>query len=251
MTEKVNIQLIATEIGNIAKWMSSVNEIDRKGHAILKVSKESFPHAAITAVRQQTVYDWLCSLGKAEMLLDERNKRMTDFCLSLADDAHRTAFINILETGGVPANILYKDQLAILQRENLHAEVYKHAKGSFQHEKYAHALLEVCKAYDKAVQAKTGLDNDGRSLMQQSWAWRSNILRATSGNTDSDESYHEGLKLLSEGVMAGVRNIPAHEPVLSWPISKEDCIDCLHLLSFLFRKLEKAVNIRHLSGAGS
>jgi hypothetical protein len=44
--------------------------------------------------------------------------------------------------------------------------------------------------------------------------------------------------------MAGIRNIPAHEPVLSWPVGKDDCINALHLLSFLFRQLGKSVNIR-------
>jgi len=87
--------------------------------------------------------------------------------------------------------------------------------------------------------------------MQEAWAWKSNTLRATTGTTDSDEQFHEGLKLLSEGVMAGVRNIPAHEPILSWPIGKVDCIDALHLLSFLFRQLEKSVNLKSIKGTAS
>lgn len=103
-------------------------------------------------------------------------------------------------------------------------------------------------AFDKAVQDKAQLQKTGRSLMQEAWAWRSNTLRATTGTSDSDESFHEGLKLLSEGVMAGVRNISAHEPILSWPIGKDDCIDALHLLSFLYRQLDKAVNIKSLGG---
>jgi hypothetical protein len=85
--------------------------------------------------------------------------------------------------------------LAILDRENLHSEVYKHAKGSFQHEKYTHSVFEVCKAFDKAVQDKAQLQKTGRSLMQEAWAWKSNMLRATTGTSDSDESFHEGLKL--------------------------------------------------------
>jgi uncharacterized protein (TIGR02391 family) len=248
MNPQINVQRIAVELGDIIKWTRSVNEIDRFGQAILKVNKEQFQNNAITAVRQQAIYNWLCSTGNTSLLADERCKRITEFCLSLSDDKNRPEIIGILETGGIPSYILFKEQLATLDRENLHTEVYKHAKGSFQHEKYAHAVLEVCKAYDKAVQQKSQLQKSGRSVMQEAWAWRSSILRATTGTTDSDESFHEGLKLLSEGVMAGIRNISAHEPILSWPIGKEDCIDALHLLSFLFRQLDRAVNIKSIGG---
>jgi len=246
MTQQVNIQRIAVEVGDKIKWSGSVNLIDRQGQAILKVPKENFPHSAITSQRQHGIYNWLCSIAKTNIIADERNKLITDFCLSLAAEEQRHEILGILEAGGMPAYILFRDQLAILDRERLHPEVYKYAKGSFQHEQYAHTVLEVCKAYDKAVQEKTGLQKFGRSLMQEAWAWKSNTLRATSGTSDSDENFHEGLKLLSEGVMAGVRNIPAHEPILSWPIGKEDCLDALHLLSFNYRQLDKSVNIKSL-----
>jgi hypothetical protein len=108
--------------------------------------------------------------------------------LSLADDKNRPDIIGILENGRMPAYILFKEQLAVLDRENLHPEVYKHAKGSFQHKKYAHAILEVCKAYDKAVQDKTGLQKSGRALMQEAWAWKANTLRATTGTSELAEA---------------------------------------------------------------
>ena len=246
MESKINIQRIAIEIGDIMKWSSSVNEINRLGQAILKTTKENFPNDSITSVRQQEIYNWLCSIGKANLLADERLKLIVEFCLSMAGEK-RSEVVKILDNAGVPPNILFREQLAILEREHLHPEVYKHAKGSFQYEKYAHAVLETCKAYDKAVQLKTGISKFGRSLMQEAWSWNASNLRATTGTTDSDEKFHDGLKLLSEGVMAGIRNITAHEPVLDWPIKKEDCIDILHLVSFLYRQLDKSVCLRNVS----
>jgi uncharacterized protein (TIGR02391 family) len=246
LESKLNIQKIAIEIGDIIKWSSSVNEINRFGQATLKVTKENFPNNAITSVRQQEIYNWLCSTGKSNLLFDERQKMIVEFCLSIAGD-NRQDIVRILESAGVSPNILFREQLALLEREQLHPEVYKHAKGSFQYEKYSHTVLEVCKAYDKAVQAKTGISKIGRSLMQEAWSWNASNLRATTGTTDSDEKFHDGLKLLSEGVMAGIRNISAHEPVLDWPIKKEDCIDILHLLSFLYKQLDKSVNIKSLN----
>lgn len=80
--------------------------------------------------------------------------------------------------------------------------------------------------------------------MQEAWSWNTNILKVTVGVGDSDVRFHEGIKLLSEGVMTGVRNITAHEPILDWPIKKEDCKDILHLISFLYRQLDKSVCLK-------
>jgi uncharacterized protein (TIGR02391 family) len=242
----MNIQRIAIEVGNILKWTTTINDVNRNGQAILKINKEEFPNPAITSSRHQEIYNWLCSLGNTTMLTEERAKLIIDFSLSLATGDQRADINKILEGAGIPPNILFKEQISILERADLHPEVFKHAKGSFQHEKYAHAVLEVCKAYDKAVQDKTLLSKFGRSLMQEAWAWNAAKLRATNGESESDERYHDGLKLLSEGVMTGVRNITAHEPVLDWPIKKQDCIDILHLLSFLYRTLDRAVNVSAL-----
>src|SRR5579862_5662676 len=99
MTQQINVQRIAVEIGDIIKWTRSVNEIDRLGQAILKVSRERYPHSAITAVRQQGIYEWLCSIGATALLFDERCKRICEFCLSLADDKNRPDIIGILENG--------------------------------------------------------------------------------------------------------------------------------------------------------
>jgi hypothetical protein len=46
---------------------------------------------------------------------------------------------------------------------------------------------------------------------------------------------------LCMGLMNAVRTPQAHEPELHWPMSREDTLDVLALLSFLFRKLAAAV----------
>jgi hypothetical protein len=74
------------------------------------------------------------------LLFDERCKQISGFCLSLANDKNRPDIIWILENGDIPAYLLFKEQLAV---------------------------LEVCKVYDKAVQDKTGLQKSGRALMQE------------------------------------------------------------------------------------
>ena len=119
MEPKLNIQKIAIEIGDIIKWSSSVNEINRFGQAVLKVTKENFPNSAITSVRQQEIYSWLCSIAKSNLLSDERQKMVVEFCLSLAGEK-RSEVVKILDSAGISHNILFREQLAILEREHLH-----------------------------------------------------------------------------------------------------------------------------------
>lgn len=61
---EINYILIATQIGDLLKYQTSVNEIDRIGQSILRVSKENFPNPAITSVRAKTLYNWVLSLSK-------------------------------------------------------------------------------------------------------------------------------------------------------------------------------------------
>lgn len=73
-------------------------------------------------------------------------------------------------------------------------------------------------------------------------AWTTNgVLKITACKTETDKNVQEGIKFLSAGLMQAMRNPTAHEPALDWPISKEDCLDMLSFLSYLFRQLDKAV----------
>ena len=42
--QEINFRLIATQIGDKLKYATSVNEIDRYGQSILRISKENFPN---------------------------------------------------------------------------------------------------------------------------------------------------------------------------------------------------------------
>lgn len=91
----VNIRLIAIEAGDILKWISSVNEIDRIGSAILPFPKDTFPNDSITSVRAQSIYDWLMSLGRYPVTPDERARLTEGFLLRLArDDGDRAKLLS-------------------------------------------------------------------------------------------------------------------------------------------------------------
>lgn len=137
---EINYILIATQIGDLLKYQTSVNEIDRIGQSILRVSKESFPNPAITSVRAKTLYNWVLSLSKTPLESSERIKRLINFCLELTPEQHKQNTFDFFERNK--------------------------------------------------------------------------------------------------------RNPTAHEPAITWLIDKQDCLDILSLISFLYRQLDKAVYFR-------
>jgi uncharacterized protein (TIGR02391 family) len=67
------------------------------------------------------------------------------------------------------------------------------------------------------------------------------VLKITRCETETDKNVQDGIKFLSAGLMQAIRNPTAHEPAVDWPIAKQDCLDILGFLSFLFRRLGDAV----------
>ncbi|RFM37125.1 TIGR02391 family protein [Chitinophaga silvisoli] len=237
----MNYRHIATQIGDALKYSTSVNEIDRIGQAILQVNKESFPNTSISSVRARTLYDWVLSLAKTPMDNTERTKRLIGFCLELTPKENHAGTIEFLEKNGCPYSLLYKDGLDEFLRRNFHSEVVRHSQKLFIQGNFFHAVFESAKAFNKDVKIKSQNEKDGQPLMLNVWGCDSGVLKITSCQTQTDKDFQDGIKFLSGGLMSAIRNPTAHEPAISWPIDKQDCLDILSLISFLYRQLDKAV----------
>jgi len=235
----MNYSYIATQIGDILKYETTVNEIDRKAQSILKVSKETFPNTAITSTRAQLIYDWIMSLGKTLLDDSERTKRLIFFCLELSQE-NKSNVIDLLEKNGCPYNLLYKDSFDEFLKRNFHQEVVKHSQRLFVQGNYFHSVFESAKAYNKDVKGKAQSDKDGQALMLSVWGCDSGVLKVTQCASQTDKDYQDGIKFISGGLMSAIRNPTAHEPAISWPIEKQDCLDILSLISFLYRQLDKS-----------
>ena len=70
----MNYRLIATEVGDLVKWDTSINEILRVAKALFRFNIEEFPNDAITSSRAQTVYNCILSLAKQKMSNATRNR---------------------------------------------------------------------------------------------------------------------------------------------------------------------------------
>jgi len=242
--QEINYRHIATQIGDTLKYSTTVNEIDRLGQSILRVNKENFPNNAITSSRAQTLYNWVLSLAKTPLDSTERLKRLIKFCLELTPEAHQKTTIDFLEKNNCPYNLLYKDNLDEFLKRNFHSEIIKHSQKLFIQGNYFHAVFESAKAYNKDVKEKSFSEKDGQPLMLNVWGWESGVLKVTACTSQTDKDFQDGIKFISGGLMSAIRNPTAHEPAITWPIDKQDCLDILSLISFLYRQLDKAVYYR-------
>lgn len=238
--QDISFRHIAIHIGNHLKYLTSVNEIDRIGQSVLRVGKEIFPNDSITSVRAQAVYNWILSLAKTPLESTERIKRLINFSLELTPDEHKKTTIDFLEKNGCPYNLLYKDSLDEFVKRRFHQEVVRHSQRLFLQGNYFHSVFEAAKAYNKDVKIKSQSDKDGQPLMLNVWGCDNGVLEVTSCQTQTDRDYQDGLKFISGGLMSAIRNPTAHEPAITWPIDKQDCLDILSLISFLYRQLDTA-----------
>ena len=237
----MNYRLIATEVGDLVKWDTSVNEILRVANALFRFSIEEFPNDAITSVRAQTVYNCILSLAKQSMNSEERNNHLVTFCKRIAPDQQRNQLLQILKDGLGPSQSAEKEAHNEFITRGFHPTVIEHCKRLFAQGNYFHAVFEACKVYNRLVQTKSQSTSDGESLMMNVWGWDKGVLKLTPCQTDTDKNVQDGIKFLSAGLMRAMRNPTAHEPALHWPIEKQDCLDMLSFISFLFRQLDKAV----------
>lgn len=236
----MNYQLIATQLGDLLKYDMSVNEINKIARAIFNFEASSFPNDSITSVRAQRIYDWIMTLAAKKMNNEERHMLLVRFCRELAGDQYVDQVVKILEKNGIPYNIVYKDELSAFVNREFHDEIHKHSRRLFLQGNYFHAVFEAAKAYNRAVKDKSHSEKDGFQLMMDVFNSSSGVLKVTKCETETDRSVQDGIKFLSAGLMQAIRNPTAHEPAVMWPINKQDCLDILSFISFLFRQLDKA-----------
>lgn len=116
-----------------------------------------------------------------------------------------------------------KDELQIFYSRDFHPEVVKHCKDFFIQGNYFYCIAEATKAYNTTVKEKSKSQKDGFKL--------------------TEINIQNGIKYLSSGIILAFRNPTAHESKIAWPVNKQDCLDILSSLSYLFRQLDTAVYV--------
>jgi uncharacterized protein (TIGR02391 family) len=132
------------------------------------------------------------------------------------------------------------EDLKLFDSRMYHSEVKKHARGLFLEGNYFHAVFECCKAFDKYVSEKSELEKHGFELMSATLSLKG-CLKLNSQRTETECNEQEGLMHLCMGLMRAIRNPQGHEPKMCWEMTREDALDVLSLISYLYRKIDTTV----------
>jgi hypothetical protein len=189
-----NYRLVATRVGDLVKWDSSVNEIERAAAAVLRVRKDTFPNQAITSARAQVVYDWVLSLANTEMNPDERDRQLVSFCNGIVPKAKAPELATVLRDAGVNVAVVDQQRRSTFDSRCFHPEVSRHARQFFVQGNFFHAVFEAAKAYNKLVREKAQSTREGEALMLEVWGCDKGVLKVTPCASETDQNVQDGIK---------------------------------------------------------
>ena len=105
---------------------------------------------------------------------------------------------------------------------------------------YFHAVLEAVKSIADKLRKRTGLTDDGGTLIDRALAGDLPMLAVNPLKNESERSEQKGFANLLRGTFGMFRNTTAHEARIHWPIGKDDAEDLLSLVSLIHRRLDAA-----------
>lgn len=131
----------------------------------------------------------------------------------------------------------------LLFDRNIHPDILRFCKSELISENYFHAVFEATKSVADKIRLISGLKLDGNQLIYTTFDKNRPLIAINTLQTPSELNEYNGFKNLLVGIFGMFRNTLAHEPKINWEISEQDAIDLLTTLSFIHRKLDKAVKI--------
>ena len=127
---------------------------------------------------------------------------------------------------------------AALESRTVHAEVLKYCRAELMEENYFHAVFEATKGVAERVRQLSGLSGDGADLVNKAFAGQQPVLVLKTLTSESEKSEQKGFANLLLGLFGAVRNPLAHAVKTNWPMSEQDALDILTLVSLIHRKLD-------------
>lgn len=229
-----NYKLVAIQIGDLLKYQTSINEIDRAAQSICSFPCNDFSskRGSISSERAFRYLCWVYTIGvHKELPLHKRNRLIVEFTNLLIDNTQKQRVKTIFENAG----LIEKSEE--FDSRNFHESIIEISRQLFLETNYFHAVFEAAKLYNKRVQTKSRSTKDGYQLMMDVFGDKG-VLKHNNGITTTEKDELNGIKFLSAGLMQALRNPTAHELANEWSMSKEDCLDILSFISFLLRKLD-------------
>lgn len=149
-------------------------------------------------------------------------------------------------TADIPATTLTEAQQRAqelqkdLARRDVHPDVLDFCREELLADNYFHAVLEAVKSVLDKLRQRTGLNDDGNTLVDKALSGDPPRLAINALKTESDRSEQKGFANLVRGTIGMFRNTTAHAPRINWAISKADAEDLLTIVSLIHRRIDQA-----------
>ena len=130
-----------------------------------------------------------------------------------------------------------------LEDRNAHSEVFKYCRAELIDENYFHSVLESIKGIAQRIRDLSGLTTDGAELVNSAFSVKIPVLSINSLATETEISEQKGFSNILVGLFGAVRNPTAHAPKISWPMTEQDALDLMSLISFIHRKLDSTTKV--------
>ncbi len=127
-----------------------------------------------------------------------------------------------------------------LEGRGVHPDVLKFCRAELLSDNYFHAVQEAVKSVADKMRTRTGLSDDGATLVDRVLGGDPPLLAINPRSTLSERSEQSGFANLVRGTFGMFRNPTAHEARIHWVMSKEDAEDLLTIVSLIHRRLDKA-----------
>ena len=125
----------------------------------------------------------------------------------------------------------------LFEQRNYHEQIINHAKIQFISKQYFIAINECCKTFDNYVKSKSKIDSHGYNLMSKALS-PNGPLKLNPHITETEKNQQAGLMHMCMGLMYHVRNPTSHETQQDLSISREDALDIMSFISYLFKQID-------------
>jgi uncharacterized protein (TIGR02391 family) len=129
---------------------------------------------------------------------------------------------------------------ADLITRGVHEDVLRFCRQELLVDDYFHAVLEAVKSLTEKIQRRTGLTDDGASLVDRAFGGDLPMLAINELGTESEKSEQRGFVHLLKGTFSMFRNTTAHAARIHWPMTKTDAEDLLSTVSLIHRRIDGA-----------
>lgn len=132
----------------------------------------------------------------------------------------------------------------LLEQRQVHPDVLAFCREELLKDNYFHAVFEATKSVADKLRNKSGLLSDGAELVDTAFSLKNPVLAINTLRTETEQSEHKGFANLLKGVFGTFRkNVTAHAPKIHWTIEEQDALDLLTMVSYLHRRLDRAVKV--------